>query len=104
MFASLQNSVEGTVRTPYHPGSDGENITPASALSRSGKRLTPTECKVLARMALGESDQQIADHKAMTISAVQTCVRRFRERTGLSGRTLAVWAAKHEECCLNAAG
>ncbi len=67
--------------------------------------LTPTERVVLRHIARGESDSQITDLEGdLTLTAVRSCLRRFRERTGLSGRALDAWAVKHEECCINAAG
>lgn len=61
--------------------------------------LSLTERKVLRRLARGESDGHIADHEGMTLPAVHSCLRRFRERTGLAGRLLTAWAGKHETCC-----
>ncbi len=62
--------------------------------------LTSTERAVLAFVARGSTDAAIETGLEMTEAAVQSCLRRFRERTGLSGRALAVWAAKHEQCCI----
>lgn len=62
--------------------------------------LSATERKVLRRVARGESDEEIAEHEGMTVAAVHSCLRRFRDRAGVSGRRLTAWAAKHEECCI----
>ena len=63
--------------------------------------LSPTERKVLRRVAHGETDEEIAQREGMTLVAVHSCLRRFRERTGLAGRRLTTWAATHEPCCIS---
>lgn len=62
--------------------------------------LTPSECRVLALVARGKTDAEIEAELCLTEAAVQSCLRRFRERTGLAGRTLTAWAVKHEPCCI----
>ena len=64
--------------------------------------LTPTERKVLARVAQGETDEEIAKHEEITSVAVKSCLRRFRARTGLAGRSPTAWAVKHVACCIAA--
>ncbi len=67
------------------------------------KDLSATERKVLSRVARGESDEEIGEREGMTIVAVHSCLRRFRERTRLAGRRLSCWAARHETCCISIA-
>lgn len=62
--------------------------------------LTPSESAVVKLVAGGKSDAGIAAELGMTEAAVQSCLRRFRERTGLAGRLLTAWAVKHEPCCI----
>jgi DNA-binding CsgD family transcriptional regulator len=62
--------------------------------------LTPSERRVLALVARGKADAEIEAELGLTEVAVHSCLRRFRERTGLGGRHLTAWAVKHEPCCI----
>lgn len=53
---------------------------------------TRTERAVLRQIACGETDAEIAVTLNTARAAVHSCVRRFRDRTGLAGRALTVWA------------
>jgi DNA-binding NarL/FixJ family response regulator len=55
---------------------------------------------VLHLLAYGASDADIAIALELGIRTVEGRIRRFSARTGLSGRALAAWAAKHDTCCL----
>jgi hypothetical protein len=52
------------------------------------------------RVAQGLSDEAVAAQESLSLVAVSSCIRRFRERTGLAGRALTVWAVRHEGCCV----
>ena len=62
--------------------------------------LTPSERAILALVTRGARDAEIAAELEMTEAAVHSCLRRFRERTGLAGRLVTAWAVKHEPCCI----
>ncbi len=62
--------------------------------------LTPAEAAVVALVALGKSDAEIAADLETTEAAVHSCLRRFRERTGLAGRQLTAWTVRHERSCI----
>jgi DNA-binding NarL/FixJ family response regulator len=62
--------------------------------------LTSTERAILGLVARGMSDAEIEAVLGMTEAAVHSCLRRFRDRTGLAGRLLTAWAVKHEACCI----
>jgi DNA-binding NarL/FixJ family response regulator len=61
---------------------------------------TPGEKAVLHLIAAGMSNAEIATALGLLVRTVESRVRRFSDRTGLSGRALAAWAAKHDTCCL----
>ena len=65
--------------------------------------ITPGERPVLALVAQGKSDLEIEAELGLTDAAVRSLVRRFRERTGLSGRALVVWCHQHRACCISIA-
>lgn len=66
--------------------------------------LSPTERRVFRRLAAGERDEEVAMAEGMSKVAVRSCLRRFRDRTGLVYRRLAIWAARHIACCIEQAG
>lgn len=61
---------------------------------------TQTEAFVLRLVADGLSDEAIASKLGQTVISIHSTIRRFRERTGLAGRGLVVWAVQHRECCI----
>lgn len=63
---------------------------------------TDVERTVLVLIAQGLSDGDIAHRLGIEPAAARSRVARFRERTGLAGRGLAVWCARHRDCCLQA--
>jgi DNA-binding NarL/FixJ family response regulator len=63
--------------------------------------LSRTERRVLLLVGRGRSDEDIAETEVMSVTAVHSCVRRFRDRTGLAGRLLTAWAGRHQECCIS---
>ncbi len=63
--------------------------------------LTDSERRVLDAVADGATDDQIAASTGSSLRAVQSTIRRFRDRTGLAGRRLVVWAAEHRMCCIS---
>lgn len=67
-------------------------------------QLTPTERRVLHEVGRGRADIDVALELDVSLASVQSCLRRFRERTGLHGRLLVAWAVRHEECCITITG
>lgn len=63
--------------------------------------LTVAEACVLARVARGCTDDRIAEDLKKSLASIRSTLRRFRDRTGLAGRALAVWAAVHDRCCIS---
>ena len=63
--------------------------------------VTPGEREVLSCVRTGMSDAAIARQLNADIRAVQSRLRRFYERTGLSGRVAVGWTVEHFHCCLN---
>jgi ATP/maltotriose-dependent transcriptional regulator MalT len=66
-------------------------------------RLTEGEHEVLVLLAAGCSNAAIAESLDLPLPTVKTRLRRFRDRTGLSGRQLHTWLREHYVCCLTAA-
>jgi len=64
--------------------------------------LTGSEKPVLVLVARGASDAEIEAELVLTEVALHSCLRRFRERTGLAGRLLVAWSVRHAECCIAA--
>ena len=64
------------------------------------KDLTGAERRVLGLVAQGRSDEEIAVGEDMTLAGVRSCLRRFRDRSGLAGRLLTAWDVNHEVCCI----
>lgn len=62
--------------------------------------LTSAEHEVLALVALGLSDLEIAAHLNLSATAFTQRVHRICERTGLRGRRLVVWSKDHSACCV----
>ena len=62
--------------------------------------LSEPELDVLTYLADGFSNDKIADALGLSANPVESRLRRFRERTGLSGRALTVWAVENRECCI----
>ena len=63
--------------------------------------LTPNERRLLGEVARGASDREISEVIGQTEVSVRSGLRRFRDRTGLAGRRLVVWAVIHWPCCVN---
>jgi DNA-binding CsgD family transcriptional regulator len=63
--------------------------------------LTESEQRVLHLLGQGRSDEQIAVETKSGLRAVQSVLRRFRDRTGIAGRSLVAWAIAHEQCCIS---
>ena len=63
--------------------------------------LTQVERRVLEAVADGSTDNEIATVTDSSVRAVQSTIRRFRDRTGLAGRRLVIWAADHRGCCIS---
>ena len=61
---------------------------------------TASEREVLLLLALGFTNDEIATAIDSTIVAVVSRLRRFHERSGLTGRTGVAWAVHHHDCCL----
>lgn len=62
--------------------------------------LTPAERRVLALVARGLTNEEIADALVLAYDTVHVTLRRFSEKTGLSRRRAVVWAVRHEPCCV----
>lgn len=63
--------------------------------------LTDAERPILGLVGKGLTDQVIAIRLGETLVAVQSSIRRFRDKTGLGGRALVAWASRHEQCCID---
>jgi hypothetical protein len=59
-----------------------------------------TELPVLGQLAAGRGNGEIEAVLGISKDALHSTLRRFGERTGLSGRQIVVWAVRHEHCCL----
>ena len=58
-------------------------------------RLTPRECDVIALVAEGLSNAEIAERLALTSGAISTCLSRILRQLGLRNRVqVAVWAVE----------
>lgn len=62
--------------------------------------LTDTERGILTLLGQGLTDALIAEALPSSKMGVRSGIRRFRDRTGLSGRELVAWAGHHELCCI----
>ncbi len=66
--------------------------------------LTSAEREVLAILARGQSDEEIASELSLSEAAVRSRLHRFYDRTGISGpRRVVAWAKDHLHCCIQAA-
>lgn len=63
--------------------------------------LTGAELPVLALVAAGQGDEEIAESLGQSLGSIRSTLRRFRDRTGLSGRTLTASAVRHTRCCIS---
>jgi DNA-binding CsgD family transcriptional regulator len=63
--------------------------------------VTPGERRYLRHVATGHSDTDISALEQVTVQAVQSALRRFRDRTGLTRRALVAWVVRHEPCCIS---
>lgn len=63
--------------------------------------MTRAEVQVLQWLAHGCSNEEIAESLDVRIDVVISRLRRFHDRTGLSGRSAVAWAVRHEDCCLS---
>ena len=84
------------------PNKEGFGAYLASDALDEHYALTSSEKPVLALVARGASDRDIEAELALTGVGLHSCLRRFRERTGLTGRLLVAWSARHGECCIAA--
>lgn len=62
--------------------------------------LTRNERRLLREIARGATDREISVATGQTEVSVRSGLRRFRDRTGLAGRRLVVWAVEHSPCCV----
>ena len=62
--------------------------------------VTSAEREVLWLIKDGQSDADIATSLDLSVRAVESRLRRFAVRSGLSGRPLVAWTVRHEACCL----
>lgn len=67
-------------------------------------RLSPAERRVLAQLAWGESNAEIAEAVGVSPDTVRSTLHRFSNRTDLAGRRVAAWAAWHYACCVVGSG
>ena len=67
--------------------------TPLAGLRR---QLTPRERQVLALVALGKTDKEVAEHLSLSHRTVQNHLAAVRRKTGMRRRTeMASWAIQH---------
>jgi DNA-binding NarL/FixJ family response regulator len=66
--------------------------------------VTPALAAVLRHVALGATDEEIAEILALKVGTIRSRLRRFYRSTGLSGRRVVAWAARHETCCIGTPG
>lgn len=60
------------------------------------ERLTPREASIVALIARGLSNQEIADEMHLSINSVKSCIRNAYRKMGITRRSQAVaWALEH---------
>jgi DNA-binding CsgD family transcriptional regulator len=59
------------------------------------------EAAVLALLARGMTDEEIATKLDVHLRAVRARLQRFYDRTGISGRRAVAWSVEHRPCCIN---
>lgn len=64
-------------------------------------RVAPKTAEVLALVAQGLTDDEIAAELQITPRAVRGRLERFYEKTDLQGRRAGAWAFRHQVCCLH---
>lgn len=65
--------------------------------------LTAGEEEILAVLARGFTDEEIAVELSLSQAAVHSRLHRFYDRTGISGpRRVVAWAKDHLHCCIRA--
>ena len=94
LVSSLERVCQGEVVVSEDPGPDA----PLAEGAWPGKEhgLSPREAEVLALIAQGLSNQEIADRAYISINSVKTYIRTAYRKIGVERRTQAVlWATGH---------
>ena len=61
---------------------------------------TASEREVLIVLAAGATDEEIVAATGLNLWAVRSRLRRFYERSEISGRFAVAWCSRHRDCCL----
>lgn len=94
LVRAIQEVHSGSVVVSRDPGPDA----PITSQAWPGKEhgLSPRESEVLALIAQGLSNQEIADRAYLSINSIKTFIRSCYRKIGVTRRTQAVlWATKH---------
>jgi len=95
LVTAIEQVRAGDTVVSADPGPDAE-ITPEEWPGKS-HGLSPRESEVLALIAQGLSNQEVAERAYVTINSVKTFIRSAYRKMGVTRRTQAVlWATEHE--------
>lgn len=70
---------------------------------RTANPLSSRDCEILAALAAGHSNKEIAYRYALKEATVRNCVAKISHLTGLNRVQLAVWVTLHPEVLRGAA-
>ena len=94
LVSSLERVCEGEVVVSEEPGPDAQLADGAWPGKEHG--LSPRESEVLALIAQGLSNQEIADRAYISINSVKTYIRTAYRKIGVERRTQALlWATRN---------
>jgi two-component system, NarL family, response regulator LiaR len=94
LVEALEKVVHGEVLVSEDPGPDAR-LTP-KAWPGKEHGLSPRESEVLALIAQGLSNQEVAERAFVSINSVKTFIRSAYRKIGVQRRTQAVlWATEH---------
>ena len=94
IVAALERIMMGEV--VIHAGDNEPSVDGAGEWPGCSAGLSPREAEILALIAQGLSNQEIADRAYVSINSVKTYIRSSYRKIGVTRRTQAVvWAMKH---------
>ena len=97
IIAAVTGAAEGA--TPSRAGQLRQmagTMSRRESTSEGGVRLTPRETQVIRLLAMGLSNQEIADALEISVETVKEHVQNLLRKTALADRTqAAVWALRH---------